>query len=68
MTATFLQRDLREAIKAAKNAGLDMDKTGFKVDKNGTITVVPMAGGEEPSDAKGADEWERRMRKLGLVP
>jgi len=65
MTATFLQRDLREAIKAARNAGLDMEKTGFKVDKSGTITVVPMTP-IDAADAKGADEWEQRMRKLGL--
>ena len=41
---TFRQRDVREAIKAARNAGLE----NFRVDisKNGTISVMPMAPGE----------------------
>jgi hypothetical protein len=55
---TFLHRDLKEAIKAARAAGLDMDKTGFKVDKNGTISVVPLAP-DESADAKGAkNQWD----------
>lgn len=63
---TFLHRDLKEAIKAARAAGLDMDKTGFKVDKNGTISVVPLAPGESPSaDTKGANEWDEVLRKRG---
>jgi hypothetical protein len=63
MTATFRQNDLRRAIKAARNAGLDMDKTGFKVDKNGTISVVPMAGGESSEDVKGANEWDEVLKE-----
>jgi hypothetical protein len=63
MTVTFLQRDLERAIKAARKAGLDMDKTGFKADKSGTISVVPMAGGESPTDAKRANEWDEVLKE-----
>jgi hypothetical protein len=47
------QRDVKEAIKAAKNAGLE----NFRVDinKDGTISVVPLAPGE--TVPKGNDEW-----------
>ena len=50
---TFRQRDLKEAIKAANNAGLKNFRVD--IDKNGTISVVPMAPGEAPQ--KGDDEW-----------
>jgi hypothetical protein len=51
---TFRQRDLKEAIKAAKAAGLQ----NFRVDvdkKSGVISVVTMAPGEAVQ--KGDDEW-----------
>ena len=52
---TFRQRDVKEAIKAARNAGL----TNFRVeiDRNGTISVVPTAPGE-PGPSKGVNEWD----------
>ena len=49
----FRQRDLREAIKAARNAGLENFRVD--IDRNGTISVVPMAPGE--TKEKGDDEW-----------
>ena len=52
---TFRQRDVKEAIKAARNAGLENFRVD--IDKNGTISVVPMAPGESvPS--KGTNEWD----------
>ena len=50
---TFKQRDLKEAIKAARKAGLENFRVD--IDKNGTISVVPMAPGE--TKEKGDDEW-----------
>ena len=47
---TFRQRDVKEAIKAARNAGLENFRVD--IDKNGTISVVPMAPGE-PVPSKG---------------
>jgi hypothetical protein len=50
---TFRQRDVKEAIKAARNAGLENFRVD--IDKNGIISVVPMAPGE--TKEKGDDEW-----------
>jgi hypothetical protein len=53
---TFRQRDVKEAIKAARNAGLE----NFRIDidrKNGVISVVPTPPGE-PGPSKGANEWD----------
>ena len=50
---TFKQRDVKEAIKAAKNAGLENFR--IDIDKHGTISVVPLAPGEKAQ--KGDDEW-----------
>jgi hypothetical protein len=61
----FRQRDLKLAIKAARDAGLENYKV--TVDKSGTISVVPMAP-DGPAPDKGANEWEDRMKKLGLDP
>jgi hypothetical protein len=54
---TFRQRDLKTAIKAARDAGLE----NFRVDidrKRGTISVVPMAPGERVQKEKGDHEWD----------
>jgi hypothetical protein len=54
---TFRQRDVKEAIKAARNAGLE----NFRVDisKEGTISVVPMAPGESVQNNQGnKNEWD----------
>ena len=37
---TFRQRDVKEAIKAARNAGLENFRVD--IDKHGTISIVPM--------------------------
>ena len=59
---TFRQRDVKEAIKAAKNAGLE----NFRIDidkKRGTISVVPLAAGESTpeSKGKGTNEWDDHL-------
>jgi len=51
-TPTFLHRDLKEAIKAARKAGLENFKV--TVDKSGTISVVPLAADEIPKDEEPA--------------
>jgi hypothetical protein len=56
---TFKQRDLREAIKAARNAGLD----NFRVDVDratGRISVVTTAPGETAREA-GASGWDKLL-------
>ena len=50
---TFRQRDVKEAIKAARAAGLENFRVD--VDKNGTISVVPTTPGEAAQ--QGDDEW-----------
>ena len=52
---TFRQRDVKEAIKAARNAGLENFRVD--IDRNGTISVVPLAPGE-PGPGKGTSEWD----------
>lgn len=58
MMATFRQRDLKQAIKAARSAGLENFRVD--VDRNGTISVVPLAPGE-PADVKGASGWDKPL-------
>ena len=45
---------MKEAIKAARAAGLDNFR--IDIDKQGTISVVPMGPGETAQ--KGDDEWD----------
>ncbi|MDN3274739.1 hypothetical protein QWJ07_10820 [Frankia sp. RB7] len=52
---TFRQRDVKAAIKAAKEAGLENFRV--EIDRNGTISVVPMAPGESVL-GKGPNEWD----------
>jgi hypothetical protein len=52
---TFRQRDLKTAIKAARDAGLQNFRV--EIDKRGTISVVPLAPGE-PVPSKGTNEWD----------
>jgi hypothetical protein len=53
----FRQRDLKEAIKAARAAGLE----NFRVDvgRDGTISVVPMARGE---NAQEGTQWDKLLK------
>jgi hypothetical protein len=51
---TFRQRDVKEAIKAARNAGLENFRVD--IDRSGVISVVPLAAGETAQ--KGGDEWD----------
>jgi hypothetical protein len=53
---TFKQRDLKEAIKAARNAGLENFR--IEIDRSGTISVVPLAPGESEPSNKGTNEWD----------
>ena len=53
-SCTFRQRDVKEAIKAARAAGLDNFR--IDIDKQGTISVVPMGPGEPAQ--KGDNEWD----------
>ena len=52
---TFKQRDLKEAIKAARKAGLENFRVD--IDRNGTISVVPTAPAE-PVPSKGTNQWD----------
>jgi hypothetical protein len=54
--STFRQRDLREAIKAARRAGLENFRV--EVDKAGVISVVPMKPGEMTPTKEGVNEWD----------
>ena len=53
-SCTFRQRDVKEAIKAARAAGLENFRV--TIDKQGVISVMPMAPGET-LQTKGDDEW-----------
>jgi hypothetical protein len=53
-SCTFRQRDVKEAIKAARAAGLENFRVD--IDKQGTISVVPTGPGETAQ--KGDDEWD----------
>jgi hypothetical protein len=61
MTATFRQNDPRRAIKAARNAGLENFRVD--VDRNGTISVVPLAGDLASPEPKGANEWDKVLKE-----
>jgi hypothetical protein len=54
---TFRQRDVREAIKAARNAGLENFRVD--IDKCGTISIVPMAPGEGAQ--KQGTQWDKLL-------
>ena len=49
----FRQRDVQAVIRAAKKSGLQNFR--IDIDRNGVISVVPMAPGEAAQ--KGDDEW-----------
>jgi hypothetical protein len=49
----FRQRDLKEAIKAARAAGLEDFR--IEISKQGTISLVPTKPGEP---APKGDEWD----------
>jgi hypothetical protein len=55
----FRQRDLKLAIKAARDAGLENFRVD--VDKAGTISVVPLAPIESAADGKGASGWDKPL-------
>ena len=55
---TFRQRDVKEAIKAARNAGLENFRVD--IDKKGTISVVPMMPGEAAQQGQGT-EWDKLL-------
>jgi len=48
MTKTFRQRDMTRAIKAARLAGLNVERV--EVDKDGKIIVVTASKPETPAD------------------
>ena len=53
---TFRQRDVKEAIKAARNAGLENFRVD--IDRKGTISVVPMAPGKAVPEKQGTNQWD----------
>ena len=55
---TFRQRDLKAAMKAAKDAGITVAR--YEVTKDGTIIIIP---GEQPQAAE-LDEAEAVDREL----
>jgi hypothetical protein len=55
----FRQRDLKLAIKAARDAGLENFRVD--VDKAGTISVVPLAPIESATEPKGASGWDKPL-------
>jgi hypothetical protein len=60
--ATFKQRDLAAAIKAARQAGCAVARV--KVEKDGTIVLV-LATGEERStgpEPGSANEWDEILK------
>jgi hypothetical protein len=59
---TFRQRDVKEAIKAARAAGLEHFR--IEIDKKGTISVVPLAPGEARF-TEGTNEWDEVLNKRG---
>jgi hypothetical protein len=52
---------LQAAIKAARHAGLENFRVD--VDKQGTISVVPMAPGEP--NKQGENEWDEVLSQQG---
>lgn len=57
---TFLVRDFKAAIKAAKGAGGNYKVT---VDRYGTISVVPLAPGEAAKETQEADVWDKLLKE-----
>ena len=51
--AAFRQADLTRALKAAKNAGVEI--ASIRVEPDGTIHIV--AGGPEPAATNDLDRW-----------
>jgi hypothetical protein len=57
----FRQRDMKEAIKAARAAGLE----NFRVDVDkatGRISVVTMKPGEATEQQQGSNQWDNLDR------
>jgi hypothetical protein len=57
---TFKQRDLKSAIKAARDAGLENFR--IDIDRQGTISVVPTAPAE-PVEPAGGNEWDEVLKE-----
>jgi len=53
--ANFKQQDLTRALRAAKAAGIEVER--FEVDKTGKIVVVTAQPAMDTSD-KSDDEWD----------
>ena len=58
-SCTFRQRDLTAALKAAKAAGVQVR---VKIDKDGTMTVIPdHATAAEPAKSGNENEWDEAL-------
>jgi hypothetical protein len=56
-TCTFRQRDVAAAIKAARDAGVEVAR--IEIDKNGKIVVIAgKSNGSEPETNGGKREWD----------
>src|SRR5262245_47000129 len=53
--ASFKQQDLTRALRAAKAAGIDVQR--FEIDKTGKIVVITAQPAMDTSD-KSDDEWD----------
>jgi hypothetical protein len=54
---TFRQRDVAAAIKAARQAGIEVAE--ITVDRNGKITIISTKGAAEAHQTVGAtNEWD----------
>jgi hypothetical protein len=62
--STFRQRDLTQALVGAKRAGLNVLR--FEIDKQGKIIIHTGAPSDAPCDNSEADEWDARMKALGI--
>jgi len=56
---TFRQRDVAAAIKAARQAGIEIARV--KIEKDGTITVV--SGAAPAAALPPANEWDEVLNK-----
>jgi hypothetical protein len=62
---TFRQRDVKELIKAARNAGVDVNKCRLQLDKSGTISLVPMALDDPAGPEEEQNPWSNLKKLAG---
>ncbi len=65
MTKSFRQRDMTRAIKAARLAGLNVERV--EVDKDGKIIVVTASKPETPADVAAQTAQYRRGKPWRIL-